>query len=78
MDAPSGRKREECATHHHNIPWDGQLGDWLFTTPERTRRWEAECDNISKGGSSFPTSEWARSVRLRAEASVNGSGPSAA
>lgn len=78
MDAPSKKEREECATHHHNIPWDGRCGDWLFTTPGTAHTWEIECDNIARGGSPFPTGEWARSIRLRAEGSVNGSEPSAA
>ncbi|GGO52291.1 hypothetical protein [Streptomyces lasiicapitis] len=78
MDARSRKKREECARHGHNIPWDGQHGDWLFETQEAAHRWEAECDNIGRRGSSFPTGEWARSVRLQAEESVNRSEPSAA
>lgn len=78
MDAPSKGEREECATHGHNVPWDGRSGDWLFANPERARAWEAECDNIARGGGPFPAGGWARSVRLRAESSVNGSAPSAA
>ncbi|WP_424892996.1 hypothetical protein [Streptomyces sp. XH2] len=71
MDAPSKKKREECATHGHNIPWDGVHGDWMFATPEQARRWETECDNIAKGGAAFPSGEWAQGVRFRAEGSVN-------
>ncbi|WEB42256.1 hypothetical protein MOV08_25430 [Streptomyces yunnanensis] len=77
MDAPS-KTREECATHAHNIPWDGDQGDWMFRTSEQARRWEAECDNIAKGGAAFPSGEWAQAVRLRAVRSVNGSELSAA
>ncbi|MGW2319868.1 hypothetical protein [Streptomyces sp. GS7] len=65
MDAPSKKKREECATHGHNIPWDSDHDDWMFNTPEAARRWEAECDNIARGGAAFPSGEWAQRVRLR-------------
>ncbi|MER6502298.1 hypothetical protein ABT218_23695 [Streptomyces sp. NPDC001455] len=64
MDAPSKKKREKCATHGHNIPWDGDHDDWMFGTPEAARRWEAECDNIARGGFPFPSDEWARAVRI--------------
>ncbi|MFF3276131.1 hypothetical protein ACFYWU_35120 [Streptomyces chrestomyceticus] len=67
MDAPSRKRREECATHGHNIPWDGNHGDWMFSTPSEAERWEAECDNVARGGAAFPSPEWARAVRLRAE-----------
>ncbi|MDT0468288.1 hypothetical protein [Streptomyces gibsoniae] len=67
MDAPSKKKREDCATHGHNIPWDGERNDWMFKTPEAAHGWEAECDNIARGGSPFPSNEWARAVRLRSE-----------
>ncbi|MFF3466995.1 hypothetical protein [Streptomyces sp. NPDC002619] len=69
MDAQG--KREECATHKHNIPWDGNHGDWMFRTPEDAQRWEAECDNLAKRGSPFPSAAWAQSVRMRMERSVN-------
>lgn len=77
MDAPSRKKREECATHGHNIPWDGRHGDWMFSTPEAAQRWEAECDNIARRGSAFPSNEWAQRVRLRSE-EFNETAPSAA
>ncbi|MER6914637.1 hypothetical protein ABT354_23440 [Streptomyces sp. NPDC000594] len=74
MDAPV-RAREECATHGHNVPWDGRRSDWLFRTPERAREWELECDNVARGGEPFSSPSWARSVR---EGTVNGSAASAA
>lgn len=78
MDAPSKGKREECATHGHNIPWDGRQGGWMFSTTEHAQHWEAECDNIAKGGSPFPSAAWAESVRMSIERSVNETEPSAA
>ncbi|MEW1548990.1 hypothetical protein [Streptomyces tsukubensis] len=74
MDAPT-KGREECATHGHNVPWDGRHGEWMFSTPERAREWELECDNVARGGEPFPSSSWARRVR---EGTVNGSTASAA
>ncbi|MEI5099548.1 hypothetical protein RB200_14325 [Streptomyces sp. PmtG] len=78
MDAPSRKRREECATHGHNIPWDGGHGDWMFRTPGDAERWEAECDNIAKGGGPFPSSAWVQSLRLRTDQSVNKAVASAA
>jgi len=77
MDAASG-EREECATHGHNVPWDGRHKTWLFTTPERTQRWEVECDNIARGGHPFPAGQWAQEVRSHSEGSVNETEPSTA
>jgi hypothetical protein len=77
MDAQSKKKREECATHGHNIAWDGAHGDWMFSTPEAAQRWEAECDNLNRKGAPFPSNEWARAVRLRSE-EFNETDPSAA
>lgn len=78
MDAPSKKRREECATHGHNIPWDGDHGDWMFSTPGEAERWEAECDNVAKGGSPFPSGAWAHGVRVRLERGVNETVASAA
>ncbi|MFC5148085.1 hypothetical protein [Streptomyces aureoversilis] len=78
MDAKSAQKREECATHKHNIAWDDAHGDWMFRTMDEARRWEAECDNIARGGSVFPPASWAREVRERASQGVNRLKPSAA
>ncbi|MFJ9773851.1 hypothetical protein ACIRVF_21850 [Kitasatospora sp. NPDC101157] len=63
MDAPSRRKREECATHGHNIPWDGEANDWLHPTPEQARKAENEADNVSRDGSAFSFADWARGLR---------------
>ncbi|WP_370419567.1 hypothetical protein AB8O64_14615 [Streptomyces sp. QH1-20] len=71
MDAKSAHKREECATHKHNIAWDDAHGDWMFCAMDEARRWEAECDNIARGGSPFPSGAWARGIRTGAERSVN-------
>ncbi|WKK21555.1 hypothetical protein QZH56_22180 [Streptomyces olivoreticuli] len=76
MDAPSRKKREECATHKHNIPWDDRHDTWLFATQEEANAWEAECDSLSRrrrpllGGLGLDL--W------QAQSSVNGLGPSAA
>ncbi|MCC2278510.1 hypothetical protein LKL35_24245 [Streptomyces sp. ET3-23] len=78
MDAPSRKKREECATHKHNIPWDGRHGTWMFSTQQETDAWEAECDNIARGGATFPSVDWVQQVRERVRRSVNDPGASAA
>jgi hypothetical protein len=72
MDAPSRRQREECATHHHNIPWDGEANDWLHETPERARKAENEADNVSRGGSAFSFADWARGLREQPRFSETG------
>lgn len=71
MDAPLRRRREDCATHGHNIPWDGNHNDWMFGSTDDAERWEAECDSIARNGGPFPSSTWAHSVRLRSDRSVN-------
>ncbi|MFB7905640.1 hypothetical protein ACFC1T_04370 [Kitasatospora sp. NPDC056076] len=70
------RKREECATHGHNIPWDREANDWLHEAPEGARRAENEADNISRGGSAFSLADWARG--LREQPRFNETDPSAA
>ncbi|RLU94775.1 hypothetical protein CTZ27_18920 [Streptomyces griseocarneus] len=47
MDARSRKKREECATHKHNISWDGEHGTWMFATQEEADAWAADCDRRS-------------------------------
>ncbi|MFJ8471515.1 hypothetical protein [Kitasatospora sp. NPDC094011] len=66
MDAWSRQKLEACATHGHNLPWDGEANDWLHETEDEARKWQAEADNISRGGSAFAAADWARGVRARA------------
>ncbi len=75
-----GRAREKCAAHHHNIPWDGDYGDWLFppSNKKQAEEWEKECDNIVRSGSPFPSADWARGIRLRGAARFNETEPSAA
>lgn len=77
MDAPSKKKREECATHGNNIPWDAEHGDWMFSSPGEAQRWEAECDNIARGGSPFPSGAWAHGVRVGGGRGVNETAASA-
>ncbi|MER7848263.1 hypothetical protein ABTZ03_30485 [Kitasatospora sp. NPDC096077] len=73
MDAPSRRKLEECATHGHNLPWDGEANDWLHETEEEARFWRTEADNISRGGSAFAATDWARALRERPRFNATGS-----
>ncbi|MBC2873973.1 MULTISPECIES: hypothetical protein [Streptomyces] len=78
LDARSVRKREECATHGHNIAWDDAQEDWMFGTMEEAQQWEAECDNIARRGGAFASAAWARGVRNRLSRGVNGVTTSAA